>query len=299
MFSRRHPYLFFLLTFTLITCVSSILIAYFTGPGSGKSEFDFGDKVGIIEVIDVIAESGRTLDDLKRFREDDSIKAIVLRIDSPGGGVGPSQEIFQEVMKTRKIKKVVVSMGSVAASGGYYIAAAGDVIFANPGTITGSIGVIMSFTNFQELFSKIGLKPVVIKSGKYKDIGSATRPLTGKERKLLEDFAADIHEQFIGDIANGRNMDIEKVRASADGRIFSGREGKENGLIDELGNLHDAIDKAGKLGGIIGEVNVVYARVEKTTLLDYLTQTSFFKKFLTSLLEDQAVKADLVYSPEQ
>ncbi|MGD8549181.1 MAG: signal peptide peptidase SppA, partial [Desulfobacterales bacterium] len=154
--------------------------------GTRDAEFEFGEKVGIIEIKGVIIDSKKALQSLKRFREDNSIKAIVIRIDSPGGAVGPSQEIFREIRKTSKSKKVVASMGSIAASGGYYIAAGTDGIVANPGTITGSIGVIMGFTNYQELLSKIGLVPIVIKSGEYKDMGSPVRKMKPEEKRFLK-----------------------------------------------------------------------------------------------------------------
>jgi len=194
MFSRRHPYLFFILIFSAISAsaVAIIVISFLFVRGTRDSGYDDlkagGEKVGIIEIKGVIADSKEVIHHLKRFREDKSIRAIVLRIDSPGGGVGPSQEIFREVRKTVKLKKVVTSMGAVAASGGYYIAAATDGIVANPGTITGSIGVIMGFTNFQQLFRKIGLVPVVIKSVEYKDMGSPVRDMTDDERKILQDL---------------------------------------------------------------------------------------------------------------
>lgn len=165
--------------------------------GTRDSEFEFGEKVGIIEINGIIADSKNVLDHLKRFREDDAIKAIVIRINSPGGAVGPSQEIFREIKKTSSTKKVVASMGTIAASGGYYIAAGADGIVANPGTITGSIGVIMGFTNYEELLQKIGLVPVVIKSGEYKDIGSPVRKMKPEEKKILQDFARKIHLSLI------------------------------------------------------------------------------------------------------
>ena len=158
--------------------VSLIVFATRDNGGSG------GEKVGVIEIPDVITDAKATLKALKRFRENPSVRAIVMRIESPGGAVGPSQEIYREVLKTVKTKKVVASLGSVAASGGYYSAAGADGIMANPGTITGSIGVIMGFANFQELLKKIGLVPVVIKSGEFKDVGSPVREMTDSERQI-------------------------------------------------------------------------------------------------------------------
>src|SRR3990170_3595593 len=207
-----------------------------------------------------------------------ALVGIVLRIDSPGGAVGPSQEIYREVLKTTEGKKVVASMGGLAASGGYYIASAANRIFANPGTITGSIGVIMAFSNFEELMKKLGLKTTVIKSGKFKDVGSPVRELTEEERKILQNVSDDIHGQFIEAVAKGRNLKIESVKELADGRIFSGRQAKESGLIDELGTLEDAISYATKLAGIKDKAKIVQERKEKNLFL------RLFKEDFSSLI---------------
>ena len=236
MFSRRHPYLFFILIFSAVVVTGMVIMTFLFTLGTRDSDFEFGEKVGIIEVNGIIAESKNVLNQLKRFREDNSIKAIVVRINSPGGAVGPSQEIYREIRRTAAVKKVVASMGTIATSGGYYIAAGANGIVANPGTITGSIGVIMGFTNYEELLHKIGLVPIVVKSGKYKDIGSPVRKMKPEERKILTDFADKIHKQFINDVIDGRKMDRKKVESLADGRIFTGEESKELGLVDRLGN---------------------------------------------------------------
>ena len=254
-----------------------------------------GEKVGIIEIKGVIADSKDVIHHLKRFREDKSIRAIVLRIDSPGGGVGPSQEIFREVRKTIKIKKVIASMGAVAASGGYYIAAATDGIVANPGTITGSIGVIMGFTDFQQLFRKIGLVPVVIKSVEYKDMGSPVRDMTEDERKILQDLSVNIHSQFVKAISEGRKMELSKVEAIADGRIFSGEQAKEMSLVDRLGNLEDAIEWAGRMAGIKGKISSVYVPEKKTSFLKYLIESSV--KELADRTVNTNLHADYLYRP--
>lgn len=295
MFSRRHPYLFFILVFsTLITGTMITLSLLFT-VGSKSCEFEFGEKVGVIEIKGVILESKKIIDDLKRFREEDSIKAIVLRIDSPGGGVGPSQEIFREVRKTVKSKKVIASMGSVAASGGYYIAAASNKIVANPGTITGSIGVVMGYTNFQELLAKIGLVPVVVKSGEYKDMGSPVRKMTEKERNLLQVFVNTIHSQFVSDVAEGRGMDPAKVEKIADGSIFSGEKAKSLGMVDRLGNLEDAIEWAGRMAGIKGRVSAVYLEDKKFSLKRYI-EGSFINNLVNRAINSNLYAAYL-YRP--
>ena len=219
-------------------------------------------KSGVIELVGAIVDSKKVVQQIKEFREAESVKSIVIRIDSPGGGVGPSQEIYREIQKTIPHKKVIASMGSVAASGGYYVAAATDGIIANPGTITGSIGVIMGYTNFEALMEKIGLHPVVIKSGEFKDMGSPVREMKERERQLLEALTLKIHRQFIRDIAQGRRVEMASIEPIADGRIFTGEEAREMGLVDRLGNFQDAVQWAGELGGIKGEVETIYPEKE-------------------------------------
>jgi protease IV len=214
------------------------------------------------------------IEQLVKFTKDDSVKAIVFRIESPGGGVSPSQELYREIQRTAEKKPVVASMGSVAASGGYYIASGVQKIYANPGTITGSIGVIAQFTNFEELFKKIGFRMEVVKSGAFKDVGNPGRAMTTEEREYLQKLLDSVHQQFVRDVARGRRMPEEKVREIADGRIFTGEQAKEMGLVDELGGLNDAVDAAGKMAGITGEPKLVYPEKKKVSLLDYLLDRS-------------------------
>jgi protease-4 len=220
------------------------------------------DRIALIRIEGVILDAQETLGELKRFSENPSVKAIVLRIDSPGGGVVPSQEIYDAVrrVRTKSNKAVITSMGSVAASGGYYIAAATDRIVANPGTLTGSIGVIMETANIEGLLQKIGVEGVVVKSGKYKDVGSPLRKMSDEERGLMQGVMDDVHKQFIEAVAEGRSLELADVQALADGRIFSGRQAKEAKLVDELGNLDDAIQLAADVVGIEGEPRVVEQR---------------------------------------
>ena len=296
MFSRRHPYLFFILIFSSVVATAMILMTVLVTFGSRDTEFEFGEKVGVIEISGVIADSKNVLNYLKRFREDNAIKAIVVRVDSPGGAVGPSQEIFREIRKTSATKKVVASMGTIATSGGYYIAAGANGIVANPGTITGSIGVIMGFTNYEELLHKIGLVPIVVKSGEYKDIGSPVRKMKPEEKEILQEFAKKIHRQFIEDIVDGRKMDMEKVESLADGRIFTGKESKKIGLVDRLGNLEDAIEWAGRLGGIKGKIATVYAKEKKFSFLRYITDSS--AGTLLNHILNPKLSADYIYRPQ-
>ena len=220
------------------------------------------DRIALIRVEGVIMDSQTTVSELKRFSENPSIKAIVLRIDTPGGGVVPSQEIHDAVKRVRNKsnKAVIASMGSVAASGGYYIAAATDRIVANPGTLTGSIGVIMETANVEGLLQKIGVEGVVIKSGKFKDVGSPLRKMSSEERGLLQGVMDDVHRQFIEAVAEGRSLELRTTQALADGRIFTGRQAKDAKLVDELGDLDDAIQLAADVVGIQGEPKVVEPR---------------------------------------
>ncbi len=228
------------------------------------------NRIGVIEIKGPITSSQDTLKQIKEFRKDSSIKAILVRIDSPGGAVGPSQEIYRELQRTIKTKPVVASMGSVAASGGYYIAAGASHIIANPGTITGSIGVIIYFSNLRELFDKIGYQMTTIKSGQFKDIGNPAREMTPEEKELIQSTIDQTYSQFVRDVALGRNIPEEEVRKVADGRILMGEAAKQLKLVDQLGNYEDAIDKAAELGKISGEPDLVQGKKKKLSLMDLL-----------------------------
>ncbi|OGP13108.1 MAG: hypothetical protein A2054_06435 [Deltaproteobacteria bacterium GWA2_55_10] len=236
----------------IIVIVLSIVVGVFA---SGAIT---GDKVAVVELLGVIADSTEINQELKDLGDRDDVKAVVVRIDSPGGAVGPSQEIHREITKLREKKTVVASMGAMAASGGYYAAVAANKVVANPGTITGSIGVIIEFFNAQELLGKLGLKGYVVKSGKYKDVGSPLREMSPEEQELIQAVINDVNSQFIKAVAEGRGIAPEAVAKIADGRIFTGAQAKEQGLVDELGSLSDAIALSARLAGIEGEPEVVY-----------------------------------------
>ena len=225
-------------------------------------DFSSQDRVALIRIEGVILDAQATISELKQYSENPLVKAIVLRIDSPGGGVVPSQEIHDAVkrVKNKSNKAVIASMGTVAASGGYYIAAATDRIIANPGTLTGSIGVIMEMANFEGLMKKVGVAGVVIKSGRFKDVGSPLRKMSDEERKLLQSVMDDVHHQFIQAVADGRSLEVSDVEPLADGRIYTGRQAKEARLVDELGDLDDAIHIAADIAGMEGEPKVVEPR---------------------------------------
>jgi len=232
------------------------------------------NRIGVVEITGLIQDSQGIVNQIKKFREDERIRGIVLRIDSPGGTVGPSQEIYDEVLKTREGKKIIyASMGTLAASGGYYIASAANQIYANPGTLTGSIGVIMAFSNMKGLMDKIGLQPEVIKAGKFKDTGSPARPMTEKERSLLQDVVTDVHQQFIEAVAKGRNLSVAEVSKVADGRILTGRQALSMNLVDKLGGMQVSIDQLARETGIIGEPKII-KETKSVEFLDWLLQAT-------------------------
>jgi protease-4 len=251
--------------FLFIVVVSAVIALLSEGDGIA-----LGEKVALVHVEGPIFEAKSAVDEMKEYLSDPSIKAIVLRVDSPGGGVAASQEIFAIVKRAASEKSVVVSMGSVAASGGYYISAPATRILANPGTITGSIGVILEIPNVQGLMDKVGVRTEVIKSGKHKDLASAFRTMNDEDRRVLQNVIDDVYEQFIEDVADARDLGVDEVRRMADGRIYTGRQALELGLIDELGGLEEAIKLSAELTGIEGEPHVV-TKEEGFSLFDFLT----------------------------
>jgi len=257
-----------------------------------QKKIPLGSRIALVRIEGPILDSRNIVEEIKERTKDHSIKAIILRIDSPGGAVAPSQEIYEEVKKAAAAKKVVVSMGSIAASGGYYIAAPADLIIANPGTLTGSIGVIMEIPNIEGLMSKIGITTEVIKSGKHKDMASAFRKMGVEERELLQGVMDNVHEQFIKAVAAGRKLKVEDVRLIADGRIFSGEQAKTQKLVDELGTLEDTIKKTAELVGISGEPDLVEKK-EKTSIMELLK--SRFPKELTDIFPTLRIK--FLYTP--
>ena len=234
----------------------------------------YGARVGLLRIEGLLSDARLIIEDIDTM-EATGVSALVFRIDSPGGGVVASQEIYSRMLELKETgMPIVVSMGAVAASGGYYIASPADSIIANPGTITGSIGVIMSFTNLEGLFEKIGMDFEVVKSGEYKDVGSWSREMTAAERELLQATVDDIHSQFVEAVAANRDLDLGAVESLADGRIFSGRQAVEVGLVDGLGTLEEAIAVAGRMAGISGEPRVQEpVRYKRLTLADLLTST--------------------------
>ncbi|HEY7436846.1 MAG TPA: signal peptide peptidase SppA [Methylomirabilota bacterium] len=227
-----------------------------------------GAKVAVVEVEGVIgvgvdrgSDTESIVRTLAEYRDDPAVRAVVLRIDSPGGVVAPTQEIFTAVRRLRETKKpVVASLGSVAASGGYYVAVSADRIFASPGTLTGSIGVVMQLANVEGLLKKVGVEYVVVKAGVYKDVGNFARAMTPEERRVLQALLDDVYDQFISAVAEGRGLEPQAVRAFAEGRIYSGRQAHGLKMVDDLGGLEDAIEAAAKMAGLPPKPKVVYPR---------------------------------------
>jgi protease-4 len=237
---------------------------------SGEGDFVGGDRVAVLEVDGIILDSQIYLESLSKIKKDARIKALVLRIDSPGGAVGPSQEIYSEIKKLREKKPVVATLGAVGASGGYYIACAAERILANPGTITGSIGVIAQFVSYEQLLKWAKLDVEVIKSGEFKDVGSPLRKMTDVEKKYIQGLIDNVYSQFKLAVSEARGINSKEMNRIADGRVFTGEQAKDLKLVDELGTLNDAIRLAGTMGGIEGEPNVVYYPEKKMNLLDLL-----------------------------
>ncbi len=256
----------FLLALVAGVVVALVAVSLWKGQGA----LPLGERVGVVELRGFILDARPTVEALRELAAEDEVKAVILRVDSPGGVIAPSQEIHDEVRRTAGRKPVVVSMGALAASGGYYVSAPATRIVANPGTATGSIGVIAQFKDFHVLFDKLGLRSEVVKSGPFKDSGSPFREMTEQERAVFQGLIDDLFDQFVSAVAEGRGMDAEEVRDLADGRVYSGRQALGLGLVDELGGFWDAVRVAGELGDIEGEPKLDYRRKEPKGILRWV-----------------------------
>jgi len=257
---KEHPILSVLIILGVVGSFLALLLTLLFSVAGPSEIFSFNEKIGVLRIDGTISESDTLVAQLVDFRRDRRIKAIILRVNSPGGGVGPSQEIYREIRKTIETKKVIASLGSLAASGGYYVASAANKVVANPGTLAGSIGVIMEFVQVEELLKKIGISVEVLKTGEFKDIGSFHRKLSERDREMIRALVFDVQRQFVEAVAQGRGLPVEKVREIADGRVLSGAQCKDLGLVDQLGNFEDAVELAKTLTGIRGEVSLVYPK---------------------------------------
>ncbi len=273
LFHQRHPIIFGLFILTGLALLFFGGVTFFIGRLIQPAIYtgNVKDGIGVVTLDGVLLKAEEPIAQLTDFRNDSNIKAILVRIDSPGGAVGASQEIYTEIKRTAKVKPVVASMESIAASGGYYAALGASKIIANPGTMTGSIGVIIKFANLQKIFNKIGYKQEVIKSGSYKDMGSMSKEMTDEERQLLQAMTDNVHQQFMQAVSVSRHIDIQKVKKIADGRVFTGKQAMQLGLIDQLGNLTDAAELAASLAGISSQrPNLVYPKDKNFNILQYI-----------------------------
>lgn len=268
---KKHPVIIGICLLSAVGALFLLIMSVTVSP-SGTRAFSWGNYVGVVTVEGVIRNSREIARQLEAYGRDDKVRAVVIRIDSPGGGVTSAQEIYQAVLSVKQKKKVVASMGTLAASGGYLVACAADRVVANPGTLTGSISTIMHFSNVEELLKKIGLSSSVIKSGRFKDIGSPTRGMTEEEKALLQSVIDDTYDQFLDAVAASRKMNKEDLRGLADGRIYTGRQAQKLGLVDELGDLAYSIRLAGTMAGIKGEPQVVYPAKKKIGVWELIFQ---------------------------
>lgn len=278
-FSAEHPLLFGIMLIILAVALFTGAMAFFRGLGGGKGRPLAGDKIGLCKLEGMITDAREVVDFLHDLRTDDSVKGVLLRIDSPGGAVAPSQELYQAVQALAKVKPVVVSMGTAAASGGYYAAAPATLIVANSGTITGSIGVRAEYLNAQGLLDKLGLKTDLMASGKMKAAGSPTRPLTPEQRAYLMDMVMDLHQQFVHDVAVARGLPEAAVAKLADGRAYTGRQALELKLVDKLGGQETAMDTLREMVKVGKDAPVIEGPEKKLPLLPRLLGASLSGMF--------------------
>ncbi len=255
-------------------------------------------EIALVRIQGMLMDSQNIVRQLSNYRHNPNVRGIVLRIDSPGGAVAPAQEIYNEIMKLKADHKTVyASMGTVAASGGYYIACAANYVLANPGTLTGSIAAVMAFSNIEELTDKIGVKPIIIKSGKYKDVGSPLRGMKPEERKLLQSVVDDVHQQFVQAVAKGRGLPVSEVNEIADGRIMTGQQALTLKLVDEMGGLEKTIELLAKKIGVEGRPKVIEEK-EKTPFFDWLLQSSLPSRLAATLVPASLPRLQYVWFPQ-
>jgi protease-4 len=255
-------------------------------------------EIALVRIQGMLMDSQNIVRQLSNYRHNPNVRGIVLRIDSPGGAVAPAQEIYNEIMKLKADHKTVyASMGTVAASGGYYIACAANYVLANPGTLTGSIAAVMAFSNIEELTDKIGVKPIIIKSGKYKDVGSPLRGMKPEERKLLQSVVDDVHQQFVQAVAKGRGLPVSEVNEIADGRIMTGQQALTLKLVDEMGGLEKTIELLAKKIGVEGRPKVIEEK-EKTPFFDWLLQSSLPSRLAATLMPASIPRLQYVWFPQ-
>ncbi len=281
-FSQRHPFLFTLGVVIVAMIFFLGIMALFKFKIKGF--FLEKNKIGLVNIYGVISDSRRIVGWIDKLKEDSDIKGVIVRINSPGGSVAASQEIYQAIRELSSVKPVVVSMGDIAASGGYYVACGATKIVANPGTITGSIGVIAKLPNIKKLLDKLGVKDEIIASGKFKATGSMTKELSKEEKEYIQSLVNDLHEQFVKAVSEGRHLPIEKVKKIANGKVYTGRQAKKLGLVDILGGFNTALREVIKLSKIKGKVSIVEGPERKSILWSLLFEDRSFED--STLLSD-------------
>jgi len=269
-FSQRHPLLFGVLMIIMAVALVMGATAFFRSMNVGGGFGLGGDRLGVVNIEGTILDSRDVVDWIRTLQEDDSVKGVLLRVNSPGGAIAPSQEIYAAVAALNKVKPVVASYGTVAASGGYYASVPARVIVANPGTLTASIGVVAEFVTVADALEKLGVKPEVLATGRYKGAGTPLRNLTAEQRDQLLGLMQDMHEQFVSDVAKARFLKRDRVAAIADGRAVSGRQALALGLVDMLGGRQQAFDKLKELCNITGKVALVEGPTKEETLLQQI-----------------------------
>jgi protease-4 len=262
--ANRNNVVFVVLFGMAVAATVLIAVVYLATAFFADRSFTLGNAVAVIDLNGEIAYDLGKIEEIGAYRDDDAIKAVLLCVDSPGGGVAASQALYEEIKRTRERKPVVVSMGSVAASGGYYVACAADSIVAHEGTVTGSIGVLAEYIRTEELLRKVGLEMTVIKSGRFKDVGSPYREMTDDEKAYMGALLDRVYEQFVRAVSESRGLEIERVRELAEGQLYTGEEAVENGLVDRIGTYDDALTMAARMGGIPGEPRVVRRQPRRT-----------------------------------
>ena len=281
---NKHPFLSGLSFLLVFIGIFAIFIYFILFKFNAKSNYEVvrgssNNAIGIIDLTGTITSSSGFIRQLEHYKNDPEVKAVIIRVNSPGGEVAPSQAIYEQIMKFRKQKKVVVSMDSVAASGAYYISSAADEIIAEPGTLTGSIGVIMEMPNFYKLMKKVGVSYNYIVSGPYKDIGTPFKEMTPMQRKKLQGVVMNVYGQFVSAVAKGRNLKVSYVKKLANGMVYSGQQALKYHLVDKLGDFQDAVKEAQKLAGIKGSATLIYPVKKRPDLFQ-----SFIKRAVKSFV---------------
>ena len=269
--TRRSVFIVLAVSVLSLMVVAGVILAAMLAARGGSSGLGLGGRIAVLNVEGVIADDTKLLEQIRAFRDDPSVKGYLVQINSPGGSVGPSQSIYQELRRLREDgQPVVASIGGVGASGGYYIALAADTIYALPGSMTGSIGVIMELPDASQLMDKVGLRMNVVESAEHKDVGSPFRPITPGDRQILGELVSDVYRQFVEVVVQERKLDSATIAQVADGRVLSGRQALQRGLIDRLGNFTDALAAVGRMADLGEEPNTVWPREERPTLIDLL-----------------------------